>query len=206
MTGVTSLRMSARLAAITSTLVCAAATRRGRPVSGGGPVPRYRGRLRPRNQRRARARTARPGFRRCAPGAGRRPHPDHIRCQLSRQLRLPGRRRRGRRRHQPHLGDGGFLPVDPDRPRRLFTGRCGGRHARRHTAARQQNRRGRVGAAAAGQPGTQCCRGGGVRKPRNEVRESGDVVGLRRQGDRPLQGRRSDLLSTVGTPSLTAIT
>ena len=74
---------------------------------------------------------------------------DHIRGQLSRQLRLPGRRRRGDRRHQPHLGDGAALPVDPDRARRLFAGRGGGRHARRHTAARQQDRRDRLGAAAA---------------------------------------------------------
>ncbi len=180
MTGVTSLRM------------LGPAGRDHRRPSSARPPPSPS----PRQRRRTRAPTSRSsspaepttrpasaGPARLSPmrsGAGRRPHPDHIRCQLSRKLRLPGRRRRGRRRHQPHLGDGGFLPVDPDRPRRLFTGRGGGRHAGRHTAARQQNRRGRIGAAAAGQPGTQRRRGGGVRKPRNEVRESGDIVGLRR--------------------------
>ena len=63
------------------------------------------------------------------------------------------------------------LPVDQDRPRRLLAGRGGDGHAGRSATARQQDRRGRLGATIVANGGGDRGGRGGIRKSRNEVRQ-----------------------------------
>jgi len=89
MTDVTLLRMSSRLAAITSALVFAATTFAIAPSAAAEPCSDIKVIF-------ARGTNDAPGLgnpgqglRRCAQHDGRRPHPDHVCGQLSRVVRLP---------------------------------------------------------------------------------------------------------------------
>ena len=118
MTGVTLLRISARLAALTSALVCAATTVAIAPSATADPCPDIEVVF-------ARGTNDTPGVGRVGQAFA-----DALSAQISgRSLTTYGV-------NYPASYD--FLAAaDADRPRRIFTGSRGRRHARRHTAARQ---------------------------------------------------------------------
>ena len=141
------------------------------------PVPRHRGDLRPRNRRLARhsARPARRSSTRCAPWSAAAPSLP-TRSTIPPSYDFLAAADGAADADQPHLDNGAAMPGDPARARRVLAGRGGGGHAGRSPAARQQDRRHRIGATAAPRAAAQHRRGRGIRKSRNEVRQPDDVA------------------------------
>ena len=135
------------------------------------------------------------GVRRRAAAAGRRPDRQHLRGQLSRDLRLPGRRRRRRRRRR--TASRRWSQQCPS-TKLVLGGYSQGAAVVDMLAGVPPlgNKIGDIGSAAPLPASllSQHRRGRGVRQPRDEVQQSAHQFGVRRQGDRPVQGRRPHLL------------
>ena len=150
MTGVTLLRISARLAALIVGPGLRGHDPCHRPVGDGRTVLRHQGRLCPRHQRRAWPWTPGQAFADALSAliGGRSLTTYAVNYPASFDFLAAADGAADATNYISSLA--GQCPCDPDRARGILAG-CGGRrHARRHPAARQQNRRDRVGTAVAG--------------------------------------------------------